>query len=137
MRLSATRWARRCLLAWPILRWSKSSSIPTAASFSIGSAQGEATRDDASYEARERVIRLVADHMGLSITAQTPRLSGVLPTGVERFQGLAPPIVAAPTFAIRKRPAVIWTLEDYVREGPWAPRMQISCGRLRPTGSIY
>nr|WP_312447410.1 P-type conjugative transfer ATPase TrbB [Brevundimonas naejangsanensis] len=70
-----------------------------------------------SYEARERVIRLVADHMGVSITAQTPRLSGVLPTGVERFQGLAPPIVAAPTFAIRKRPAVIWTLEDYVRDG--------------------
>lgn len=70
-----------------------------------------------SCEARERVIRLVADHMGASVTVQTPRISGVLPVGGERFQGFSPPVVAAPTFAIRKRPAVIWTLEDYVRDG--------------------
>lgn len=67
-------------------------------------------------EARERVIRLVADHLGEPATRESPRISAALPSG-ERFQGLLPPIVAAPTFAIRKRPAVVWTLADYVAQG--------------------
>lgn len=67
-------------------------------------------------EARERVIRLVADHVGDPVTPANPRLSGVLPGG-ERFQGLLPPVTPAPAFSIRKRPRSIWTLEDYVRDG--------------------
>lgn len=69
-----------------------------------------------SAQARERVIRLVAEHVGEPVTRDDPRLSGVLPTG-ERFQGLLPPVAAQPTFSIRKRPAVIWTLDDYVAQG--------------------
>lgn len=68
-----------------------------------------------SPEARERVIRLVADHVGEPVTRDDPRLSGVLPTG-ERFQGLLPPVSSQPAFSIRKRPAVIWTLADYVAQ---------------------
>src|SRR5690606_4134031 len=41
--------------------------------------------------------------------------SGVLPGG-ERFQGFLPPVTAAPAFSIRKRAAVIWPLDDYVRD---------------------
>jgi type IV secretion system protein VirB11 len=67
-------------------------------------------------QARERVIRLVADYVGEPITRDDPRLSGVLPTG-ERFQGFLPPVCAQPAFAIRKRPAVIWSLADYVAAG--------------------
>ncbi len=63
--------------------------------------------------ARERVIRLVAGHVGEQITPSAPRLSGVLPDG-ERFQAFLPPICIQPAFSIRKRSAVIWTLEDYV-----------------------
>jgi type IV secretion system protein VirB11 len=66
--------------------------------------------------ARERVIRLVADHVGELVLRDDPRLSGVLPSG-ERFQGFLPPVCAQPTFSIRKRPGVIWTLGDYVRDG--------------------
>lgn len=66
--------------------------------------------------ARERVIRLVADHVGAPVTPEDPRLSGVLPTG-ERFQGFLPPVCAQPAFSIRKRPAVVWTLADYVDQG--------------------
>jgi type IV secretion system protein VirB11 len=51
------------------------------------------------------------------VAREDPRLSGVLPGTGERFQGLLPPIVAAPAFSIRKRPAVIWGLADYVRDG--------------------
>lgn len=66
--------------------------------------------------ARERVIRLVADYVGEPVLREDPRLSGVLPTG-ERFQGFLPPVCTQPAFSIRKRPAVIWTLADYVRDG--------------------
>lgn len=66
--------------------------------------------------ARERVIRLIADHVGDSVTREQPRLSGVLPETGERFQGFLPPITAAPAFSIRKRPSVIFALDDYVQE---------------------
>nr|WP_295238824.1 P-type conjugative transfer ATPase TrbB [uncultured Brevundimonas sp.] len=68
-------------------------------------------------EARERVVRLVADYVGEPVTRENPRLAGVLPSTGERFQGFLPPVTAAPAFSIRKRPAVIWTLDDYVRDG--------------------
>lgn len=69
-----------------------------------------------SWDARERVVRLVAEHMGEPVTREDPRLAGVLPTG-ERFQGFLPPVTLAPAFSIRKRPAVIWSIADYVAQG--------------------
>jgi type IV secretion system protein VirB11 len=80
---------------------------------------GEGRRDTGerlSAEARERVIRLVAEQVGEPVTRDDPRLAGVLPSG-ERFQGFLPPVSARPAFSIRKRPAVVWTLADYVRQG--------------------
>jgi Flp pilus assembly CpaF family ATPase len=32
----------------------------------------------------------------------------------ERFEGLLPPLVAAPTFSIRKPASLVFTLDDYV-----------------------
>ena len=71
------------------------------------------TGERLTVEARERVIRLVADHGGQVANRGEPRLSGVLPGG-ERFQGMLPPVSPHPAFAIRKRPATIFTLADYV-----------------------
>ena len=68
-------------------------------------------------DARERVVRLVADYVGDPVTREDPRLSGVLPGTGERFQGFLPPVTTGPAFSIRKRPAVIWRLDDYVRDG--------------------
>src|SRR5438309_1422516 len=73
-----------------------------------------------SAEARERTIRLIADHVGEPVTREDPRVSGVLPSG-ERFQGMLPPVTSGPAFSIRKRPAVIWRLEDYVAQGVLRP----------------
>ncbi|SJM45854.1 Conjugative transfer protein TrbB [Brevundimonas diminuta 3F5N] len=70
-----------------------------------------------SMEARERAIRLIADYVGETVTRENPRLSGVLPGTGERFQGVMPPVSSGPAFSIRKRPAVIWGLDDYVRDG--------------------
>jgi len=69
--------------------------------------------------ATERVIRLVASHLKLEVHAASPIVSAELPSlgeGIagERFEGLLPPVVPAPCFAIRKPAAKIHTLGDYV-----------------------
>lgn len=65
----------------------------------------------------ERIIRLVAHHVGAEVYAGSPRVSAELPETGERFEGLLPPVVAAPAFAIRKPAVAVFTLEDYVRSG--------------------
>ncbi|MFG1392317.1 P-type conjugative transfer ATPase TrbB [Xanthobacter agilis] len=65
----------------------------------------------------ERIIRLVAHHIGAEVHAGAPRLSAELPGTGERFEGLLPPVVAAPTFAIRKPAVAVFTLDDYVAGG--------------------
>ncbi|MBY4893494.1 P-type conjugative transfer ATPase TrbB [Rhodobacteraceae bacterium N5(2021)] len=62
----------------------------------------------------ERIIRLVAHHVGAEVHSASPRISAELPGTGERFEGLLPPVVAAPTFAIRKPAVAVFTLEDYV-----------------------
>lgn len=61
----------------------------------------------------ERIVRLVAHHAGAEVHAGAPRVSAELPGG-ERFEGLLPPVVTAPSFAIRKPAVAVFTLEDYV-----------------------
>ncbi|MPT48336.1 MAG: P-type conjugative transfer ATPase TrbB [Sphingobium sp.] len=65
----------------------------------------------------ERIIRLVAHHVGVEVHASSPRVSAELPEGGERFEGLLPPVVAAPAFAIRKPAVALFTLDDYVASG--------------------
>ncbi len=65
----------------------------------------------------ERIIRLVAHHVGAEVHAGAPRVSAELPGTGERFEGLLPPVVAAPAFAIRKRAVAVFTLQDYVAAG--------------------
>jgi type IV secretion system protein TrbB len=65
----------------------------------------------------ERIVRVVAHHVGAEVHPGSPRISAELPVHGERFEGLLPPIVAAPTFAIRKPAVAIFTLTDYVKAG--------------------
>ena len=65
----------------------------------------------------ERIVRLVAHHVGAEVHAGAPRVSAELPGTGERFEGLLPPIVAAPAFAIRKPAVAVFTLDDYVAAG--------------------
>src|SRR3954462_10198681 len=62
----------------------------------------------------ERIVRLVAHHVGAEVHAGSPRVSAELPGTGERFEGLLPPVVAAPPFAIRKPAVAVFTLDDYV-----------------------
>src|ERR1700744_3253421 len=50
----------------------------------------------------ERIVRLVAPHVGAEVHAERPRVSAELPETGERFEGLLPPVVPGPAFAIRK-----------------------------------
>jgi len=65
----------------------------------------------------ERIIRLVAHHVGAEVHRGAPRVSAELPESGERFEGLLPPVVAAPAFAVRKPAVAVFTLADYVAAG--------------------
>lgn len=65
----------------------------------------------------ERIIRLVAHHVGAEVHGASPRISAELPGTGERFEGLLPPVVGAPTFTIRKPAVAVFTLQDYVASG--------------------
>lgn len=74
------------------------------------------TGETISPEDAERIVRLVAHHVGAEVHAEAPRVSAELPTG-ERFEGLLPPVVTASSFAIRKPAVAVFTLDDYVAAG--------------------
>lgn len=74
------------------------------------------TGDRISPADAERIVRLVAHHVGAEVHEGAPRVSAELPTG-ERFEGLLPPVVTAPSFAIRKPAVAVFTLDDYVDAG--------------------
>lgn len=69
----------------------------------------------------ERIIRLVASHARTEVHALAPIVSAELPPhgegAGERFEGLLPPVSAAPCFSIRKPATRLYTLLDYVRDG--------------------
>jgi len=70
----------------------------------------------------ERIVRLVAHRIGAEVHAGAPRVSAELPETRERFEGLLPPVVAAPAFAIRKPAVAVFTLHDYVAAGIMSTR---------------
>lgn len=68
----------------------------------------------------ERIIRVVASHGRIEAHRDSPLVSAELETG-ERFEGILPPVAAAPCFSIRKPAAKVHRLEDYVAERIMAP----------------
>jgi P-type conjugative transfer ATPase TrbB len=70
----------------------------------------------------EAIIKTVAGYHGKEITRLKPIIEGELPLDGSRFAGQLPPIVQAPTFAIRKKAVAIFTLEQYVATGTMSAR---------------
>lgn len=71
--------------------------------------------------AAEIIIGSVAHALQSEADAERPIISGELPIGGHRFEGLLPPIVAAPSFTIRRRASRLIPLDDYVAEGIMTP----------------
>ena len=65
----------------------------------------------------QAIIETVAGYHGKEVTRQKPILEGELPLDGSRFAGQLPPVVPAPTFAIRKKAVAIFTLDQYVDSG--------------------
>lgn len=65
----------------------------------------------------QMVMDTVAAMLDRVVTENEPILEGELPLDGSRFEGLVPPLVERPTFAIRKKASLVFTLEDYVRQG--------------------
>lgn len=65
----------------------------------------------------ERIIRLVAAHVGAEVHRGQPLLSAELPETGERFEGILPPAAPGPAFALRKRAIGVIPLERYVLDG--------------------
>jgi len=66
----------------------------------------------------EMFLNAVAASLGLTLGPDYPRLEAELPALAfrgSRLQGFVPPVTPAPAFTIRKPPAVIYSLDDYVR----------------------
>ena len=70
-----------------------------------------------SADAREAIIRLLAHDANVVVGEQNPALATILPTSGARVQAILPPLVEAPVLAIRKRPDIIYRLNDYVTDG--------------------
>lgn len=78
---------------------------------------GVAPAGEMSPAAAEMVIGTVAHALQSEVDTEQPIISGELPIGGHRFEGLLPPVVARPAFTIRRRASRLIPLDDYVRAG--------------------
>ena len=81
----------------------------------------------------ERIVRLVASLSGFDVTREQPIVSAELPIGGQRFEGLLPPVVTAPSFAIRNHANSVFTFEDYVEAGTMSS--EYACELKRAIGA--
>ncbi|WP_306150247.1 MULTISPECIES: P-type conjugative transfer ATPase TrbB [unclassified Roseibium] len=72
---------------------------------------GDMTPHDAQI-----IIGKVAHALGTEITSGKPIISGELPIGGHRFEGLLPPVVSKPSFTIRKKASLLIALSKYVED---------------------
>lgn len=63
------------------------------------------------------IVSTVASMLGTTVTPDNPILECELPLDGSRFEALIPPVVPAPTFALRKKAKLIFALADYVNTG--------------------
>ncbi|HGA7692137.1 TPA: P-type conjugative transfer ATPase TrbB [Salmonella enterica subsp. enterica serovar Virchow] len=65
----------------------------------------------------ESLMGTVASSLRTHITAANPILECELPLDGSRFEALLPPVVSGPTFTIRKKASIVFTLANYVKSG--------------------
>jgi len=63
------------------------------------------------------LICTVAGMIGVEAKSSTPIVEGELPLDGSRFEGIIPPVVERPVFAIRMRAVRIFAFDDYIRTG--------------------
>ncbi len=61
-------------------------------------------------------LNTIATMLGQTLSKESPIVEGEFPLDSSRFAGQVPPIVSAPTFALRKKASLVFTLEDYLEK---------------------
>jgi type IV secretion system protein TrbB len=80
----------------------------------------------------DAVLRTVAACLHTTITREKPTIECELPLDGSRFAGQIPPVVLAPTFAVRKRASRVFPLNQYVAGGIMTPEQkEYLCGTIR------
>jgi type IV secretion system protein VirB11 len=84
------------------------------------------------------IVSLVASALDTTITRETPVVEGEFPLDGSRFEGTDCPIVEGPSFCIRKKASVVYTLEEYVKAGILPPEMKgFLCEAIRRRCNIH
>ena len=63
------------------------------------------------------IVNTIAAMLDQVVTPERPVLECELPLDGSRFEALIPPLVERASFALRKKAALVFTLEDYVAKG--------------------
>jgi P-type conjugative transfer ATPase TrbB len=79
--------------------------------------EGIAPAGEMSPASAELIIGAVAHALQSQVDAGHPIVSGELPIGGHRFEGLLPPVVAKPAFTIRRHSSLVIPLTEYIRRG--------------------
>ena len=61
-------------------------------------------------------VNIIASMLKITASKQTPIIEGEFPLDNSRFAAQLPPVVSAPTFALRKKASLVFTLENYVEK---------------------
>ncbi|NJO54199.1 MAG: P-type conjugative transfer ATPase TrbB [Bacteroidales bacterium] len=83
---------------------------------------GLAPAGEMASAAAEIIIGSVAHALNSEADDERPIISGELPIGGHRFEGLLPPVVRAPTFTIRRRASKLIPLDAYVASNVMSER---------------
>ena len=85
----------------------------------------------------ESVLRTIAACVQTTITRDKPTIECELPLDGSRFAGQIPPVVPAPTFAVRKRASRVFTLDQYVQAEILTPKQkEFLCAAIREHRNI-
>jgi len=75
----------------------------------------------------DALIAAIASTLDAVATRDNPVIEGRLLLDGSRFEGVLPPVVTAPIFAIRRHSSAVFTFDDYVQRGQMTERQ---CARL-------
>ena len=70
----------------------------------------------------EAILASIAGMLGTQIDSEHPIIEAELPLDGSRIEGLVPPLVASPSFAIRKRATRVFPLSHYLETRSMTPR---------------
>ncbi len=86
----------------------------------------------------QNILLTIASSLGVSITPDDPHLDGELILDGSRIHGNLPPETRRPSFTIRKRPSLIFSLEDYVgKESLGKDHYRYLCQALKDRKNIF